>query len=59
MDRELENLSNEKLYEKYNECISNIYNTNDDIIKDENKKIIDKIRIILDDKDLDEEQING
>ena len=40
MDRELENLSNEKLYEKYDECISNIYNTNDDVIKDENKKII-------------------
>ena len=31
MDRELENLSNEKLYEKYDECISNIYNTNDDV----------------------------
>jgi len=53
----LEGLSIEELYEEYKKCKITINETDDPKIKDDNKIIIQDIKIILDDKELDEDQL--
>jgi len=53
----LEGLSIEELYEQYKICKITINETDDPKIKDDNKLIIQDIKIILDDKELDENQL--
>ena len=55
--KELEELSIEELYKKYKICKITINETDDPKIKDDNKLIIQEIRKILDDKELDEDQL--
>ena len=53
----LEGLSIEELYEQYKICKITINETDDPKIKDDNKLIIQEIKKILDDKELDEDQL--
>ena len=55
--RELHNLSDTELYNKYIEYNSNIYSSEDPVIKDKYKELIQEIRRILDDKELNSEQL--
>lgn len=55
--RELNNLSIDDLYDKYKEYTSELYLSNDPSMKDKYKILIQEIRKILDDKELDDEKL--